>query len=99
MNIYTCDMCHKTFPSIQSLSGHKRMHGPSNGCLTFINRRLKPKNIKYCLHCNKELLGKQPKFCNHSCAASHNNKKRIVSDIQKEKVAKSLKSRSSIREN
>lgn len=55
------------------------------------------KNRKtYCLYCGKELTGKNrftKKFCNSSCAAKYNNKGRIVSDSQKEKVSKSLRER------
>ena len=34
-------------------------------------KKKKPK--KYCLYCGKEIIGNK-KFCNHSCAASYNNK-------------------------
>lgn len=35
----------------------------------------KKKEKKYCLYCGKELSGRRrKKFCNHSCAASYNNK-------------------------
>lgn len=34
-------------------------------------KKIKPK--KYCLQCGKEIFGNK-KFCNHSCAASYNNK-------------------------
>ena len=60
------------------------------------NYGLNPEDIikrekNYCLFCGKE-INKSKKFCNSSCSASFNNKKRIVSDDQKEKTSKKLKS-------
>lgn len=33
----------------------------------------------------------QKKFCNNSCAAKYNNRKRVISEEQKEKVSNSLR--------
>lgn len=112
MSIYTCDVCHKNFPSLLALSGHKRMHGKSNGllppiprCCCIITRRevAVPKliqlqsSLRYCKSCNLLLTNKyQRKFCNHSCAASFNNKIRttngyVITKEHKAKISKSLK--------
>ena len=50
----------------------------------------------YCLQCGKELTGEKrlrKKFCNNSCAAKYNNKNRIVSEEQKQKVSNTLRER------
>lgn len=47
-----------------------------------------------CLLCGKELVGKYKnikKFCNSSCAATYNNRKRKHSDETKEKIRNKLK--------
>lgn len=44
----------------------------------------------YCLECGKEIKRRR-KFCNSSCAAKYNNKRRVVSDEQKLKVSNTLK--------
>lgn len=44
---------------------------------------------KYCLFCGKE-INPRKKFCNNSCSASFNNKKRIVSVEQKNKTKATL---------
>ena len=46
-----------------------------------------------CLFCENEFEGKDPrkKFCNSSCAAKHNNKKRKHKVSSKKKISKSLK--------
>ena len=51
---------------------------------------LKEKNIKpkkYCLYCGKEIIGgdRRKKFCDHSCAASYNNKNVVRNGIKKSK--------------
>jgi very-short-patch-repair endonuclease len=50
------------------------------------------KKIKYCLNCNK-IIKTRNKFCNNSCAATFNNKKRILSDKTKNKISNSLNNR------
>lgn len=48
--------------------------------------------MTYCLYCNNEILSKHAKkFCNNSCAAKHNNKGRIVSDVHKQKTSQAIK--------
>jgi len=45
-----------------------------------------------CKYCGKEIIN--PKFCNNSCAAKYNNKKRGKrSDITKKKISESLTGR------
>ena len=47
-----------------------------------------------CLLCGKELVGKYryiKKFCNSSCAATYNNRRRKHSDKTKEKISNTLK--------
>ena len=44
----------------------------------------------YCLNCGKE-IERRKKFCNNSCAAKYNNKQRVVSIEQKEKVSETLR--------
>lgn len=53
----------------------------------------KRKTKKYCLYCGLELTGKNKnKFCNSSCAASFNNKKRgPLRGETKKKISESLK--------
>lgn len=46
---------------------------------------LEENNKIYCLFCGKEIKNGK-KFCNNSCSASFNNKRRIVSDTQKNKA-------------
>ena len=111
MSIYTCEICNKTFSSALALAGHKRMHGGSNGklppikCCCIITKKELPvrdlirfqTNLKYCLHCNTPLTKKyQTKFCCGSCAASYNNRERIingyvVSEKHKIKTSTTLK--------
>jgi len=47
------------------------------------------KKIKYCLNCNKKINSRN-KFCNSSCAATFNNKKRKLSNETKNKISDSL---------
>jgi len=49
-------------------------------------------NPTVCLHCDApfEYDKRKNRFCNSSCAASHNNTGRVVSDAHREKVSKSL---------
>ena len=53
------------------------------------------KNPKRCLYCNAPISyeRKSAKFCNSSCAAKYNNRNRIVSEAQKEKTSKTIKSK------
>jgi very-short-patch-repair endonuclease len=48
------------------------------------------KDSKYCLECGKELNSNIKKFCNSSCSAKFNNKKRKLSDETKKKISLSL---------
>lgn len=54
-----------------------------------INKIIKKNNKKYCLFCGKE-IAKNKKFCNNSCAASFNNRNRVITDEQKRKTSVSL---------
>lgn len=46
---------------------------------------------RHCIICNKVLNKNQRKFCSHSCSAKYGNSHRIISNITKEKISKSLK--------
>jgi nitrate/TMAO reductase-like tetraheme cytochrome c subunit len=50
---------------------------------------MKKEENKFCLNCG-ELIKKQNKFCNNSCAASYNNKKRKLTEETKNKIKISL---------
>lgn len=72
-----------------SLTGHKRMHGVSNGtntnlmcCCIITQKEMQVRHLrKYqanlinCKQCNKPFDAKEKTqtFCNHSCSATHNN--------------------------
>ena len=47
----------------------------------------KEKKKRYCLECGKELYNGQKKFCSSSCAASFNNRNRVLSTETKEKIS------------
>ena len=53
------------------------------------------KNPKRCLYCNAPISyeRKSAKFCNSSCAAKYNNRNRVVTEAQKEKTSKTIKSK------
>ena len=53
------------------------------------------KNPKRCLYCNAPISyeRKSAKFCNSSCAAKYNNHNRVVTEAQKEKTSKTIKSK------
>lgn len=55
-------------------------------------RRKKPK--RFCKFCNIELNNEQHVFCSHSCNAKYNNKNRVVSEETKNKIRKTLISKS-----
>ena len=73
---FYCNICDKSFNSKYSLSGHKRIHGVSNGktvvtkCCCLITKREIPvhylkeyqSKIKYCYNCNSPLNSNR-KFC------------------------------------
>lgn len=56
----------------------------------FTKKDFKQKDKKYCLECGKELKPSQIKFCSSSCAATYNNKLRIVSQETKNKISNTL---------
>jgi len=49
------------------------------------------KKIKYCLNCGKIVKKCDNKFCDSSCAATYNNRKRLLSDTTKLKISNSVK--------
>lgn len=85
-----CTICNKSFKSLMALTGHKRMHGQSNGtrfvsmcCCVITKKEIETKallkfqsHIKYCKQCNTPLDSNR-KFCNQSCSAKFNNADRI----------------------
>lgn len=58
----------------------------------FNNEKNYYKNPKYCKHCHKVLPynKRNNNFCNNSCSASFNNKKRKLSEETKDKIRNSL---------
>ena len=67
--------------------------------IELLNRNNKQKNIQeylknpnYCLYCGNIILydRRNGKFCNNSCAASYNNKRRKHSDETKKKISESI---------
>ena len=87
--MYKCIDCDKSFASIMALTGHKRMHGQSNGkskkilCSCLITREVMPyqyleqyqKKLIGCKQCNKLFHPSFNKktFCSQSCSATYNN--------------------------
>lgn len=59
--------------------------------INIINSNIHNKEIvmNICLYCKKETLN--PKFCNNSCSASYNNKKRKRTQESKTKISKIMK--------
>lgn len=91
MSTFKCNVCEKNFKSSMALNGHKRIHGPSKG-KSIVNENnassLKKQlaiekyleNPNRCLNCNGILpYQSRKKFCNRSCSATFNNKKRDAS--------------------
>ena len=91
--MFNCIQCSNSFKSIHALSGHMRIHGPSNGKITikyitcdFCYKQFKSTNIvkhknrlKNCLNCNQMFCpyDMDLKFCSKSCSATLNNSNRI----------------------
>ena len=91
------------FASIMALTGHKRMHGQSNGiskkimCSCLITRKIMPyqyleqyqEKLIGCKQCNKLFRpnGNRKTFCSQSCAATYNN----TVYIKRKKKEKSLR--------
>lgn len=101
MSIYHCIVCNREFHTQYALSGHKRVHGPSKGVITisekskarYAQMRLETqaRDTKKCLYCGDTFIGSRT-FCNHSCAASFNNRRRAPrSEESKKKVSESLR--------
>lgn len=88
--MYNCTTCSKSFSSVMSLTGHKRMHGQSNGkskkivCSCLITREVMPyqyldqhqARLVECKQCTKMFKPSSDRklFCSQSCSATHNNK-------------------------
>lgn len=88
--MYNCTTCSKSFSSVMSLNGHKRMHGQSNGkskkivCSCLITREVMPyqyldqhqARLVKCKQCTEMFKPSSDRkfFCSKSCAATHNNK-------------------------
>jgi very-short-patch-repair endonuclease len=56
------------------------------------------KNDRYCMNCNNSILNYGKIFCSKSCAASFNNKKRILSDETKYKISIGLRKNIKLKE-
>lgn len=86
--MFICTICQKNFNTHFALNGHKRMHGKSLGKIKLIKKRTIKKQSDYsvspncCKECNIILTYKKRLnlFCSRSCAATHNNRKRIKKD-------------------
>lgn len=50
----------------------------------------KQRKKKYCLHCGKELVIGQKKFCSRSCSSSYNNSHRVLSNETKYKIQRGV---------
>ena len=106
--MFQCAECAKLFSSIMSLTGHKRMHGQSNGkskkiiCSCLITRQVMPyqylemyqKKLVECKQCAKLFhpTASRITFCSRSCAATFNNKV-YVKRKKQEKPTKIIKDR------
>ncbi len=86
-----CEICQKEFKNKMALAGHIAYHKPHDNGQTKLKKERKFKyeqNPKRCEECNeilsyeKAMLQKQ-KFCNHSCAAIYNNKRKIKKEKNK----------------
>lgn len=76
---FTCSICNRTFTRKCALSYHLNHNNHS---------------FNNCLFCGKQ-IPTHKKFCNRSCAASYNNKKRgPYSDEWKNKISETLKNKS-----
>lgn len=88
-NTYVCKVCNKYFKNQSALSGHLRMHGPSNGKPTYpkvccivthevIEVRYFENHFRkliLCKYCQTLFKSKyNSKFCSRSCAGYFNNK-------------------------
>ena len=101
--MYKCVECGKLFASIMSLTGHKRMHGPSDGiskkilCSCLITKKViayqylekYQKSLIGCKQCNKLFSPNANKktFCSQSCSATYNNTARP----KRQKIQKPVK--------
>ena len=104
--MYTCVECNKSFASLMSLTGHKRMHGPSNGtskkilCCCLITKEVMP--YQYLEKYQAALIGckqcytlfkptcNKKTFCSQSCSSTYNNTV-YVKRKKKEKPSKIIK--------
>lgn len=68
-SIYQCEICSKSFKSLQALYGHKSIH--SEKYKNHIDNLQKVKSINHCKNCDKKTSN--PKFCSQSCSATYNN--------------------------
>lgn len=90
--MYYCDRCNKQFSSQKALYGHKA-HCMKNKetcpiCGKEIGRYVYKKHVNshkqdnHCLECGKRIPHNK-KFCNSSCSASYNNKRRRYRRVKK----------------
>jgi len=106
--MFQCAVCAELFSSIMALTGHKRMHGQSNGkskkiiCSCVITRQVMPyqylemyqEKLVGCKQCDKLFhpTASRTTFCSRSCAATYNNKV-YVKRKKQEKPTKIIKER------
>ena len=88
-----CEKCGKTFlPKTKGHYGNMLKCSRRFGTKIYCSDECKlSDNEHHCLNCGKLIHFK--KFCNNSCAASFNNKNRIVTDEHKTKTSKTIKNR------
>lgn len=88
-----CEKCGKTFlPKSKGHYGNMLKCSRRFGTKIYCSDECKMSdNEHYCLNCGKLIHFK--KFCNNSCAASYNNKNRVVTDEHKAKTSKTIKNR------
>ena len=96
---YPCPKCDKSFDSKLAMAGHQSCHQNPKNC-KFCDKEFgksqlihhekacmnNPINHKSCVECGEQIFNKDNKFCNHSCAASFNNRKYPKRQTEKRKT-------------
>ena len=68
--MFVCQHCHKSFPTVRQLNGHKRLHGKSNGKYSKSRKKITYPTFK-CLTCGTQKTynpkSSRGKFCSKRC--------------------------------